>query len=156
MQQSLTGVPHNRYFEKFPKIYREKLNKFTYQRILRGGSMAAATSKMERFVSKMERFVIIVNGRKPLSTITKRSILDVAAAIYPLLILFSGRKMMQNFPEQHYKQNTSSDCICQLKLSEPTHIEIKQELSSILFHICVQVQTAVHAGTATLSEASIF
>ena len=87
--------------------------------------MAAATSKMERFVSKMERFVIIVNGRKQLSTITKRSILDVAAAIYPLLILFSGRKMMQNFPEKHYKQNISSDCICQLKLSEPTHIEIK-------------------------------
>ena len=149
MQQSLTGVPHNRYFEKFPKIYREKLNKFTYQRILRGGSMAAATSKMERFV-------IIVNGYKPLTTLTKRSILDVAAAIYPPLILFSGRKMMQNFLEQHYKQNISSDCICQLKLSEPTHIEIKQELSSILFHICVQVQTAVHAGTATLSEASIF
>ena len=80
--------------------------------------MAAATSKMERFV-------IIVNGYKPLTTLTKRSILDVAAAIYPPLILFSGRKMMQNFLEQHYKQNISSDCICQLKLSEPTHIEIK-------------------------------
>ena len=35
--------------------------------------------------SKMERFVIIVNGWKPLTIITKRSILDVAAALYPPL-----------------------------------------------------------------------
>ena len=42
--------------------------------ILRGGSRAAATSKMERFV-------IIVNGWKPLTVITKRSILDVAAVL---------------------------------------------------------------------------
>ena len=40
----------------------------------RDGSRAAATSKMERFV-------IIVNGWKPLTIITKRSILDVAAAL---------------------------------------------------------------------------
>ena len=43
----------------------------------RGGSRAAATSKMEHFV-------IILNGWK-LLTITKRSILDVAAALDPLL-----------------------------------------------------------------------
>ena len=36
----------------------------------RGGSRTTATSNMERFV-------IIVNGRKPLTIITKRSILDV-------------------------------------------------------------------------------
>ena len=35
----------------------------------------------------MERFVIIVNGWKPLTNITKRSILDVAAAIDPRLTL---------------------------------------------------------------------
>ena len=40
----------------------------------RGESRAAATSKMERFV-------IIVNGWKPLTIITKHSILDVAAAL---------------------------------------------------------------------------
>ena len=51
---------------------------FTY--ILRGGSRAAATSKMKYFV-------IIVNGWKPLTIITKRSILDVAAALDPPLIL---------------------------------------------------------------------
>ena len=35
----------------------------------------------------MERFVIIVNGWKPLTNITKRSILDVAAALDPPLTL---------------------------------------------------------------------
>ena len=44
----------------------------------RGGSRAAATSKMERFV-------IIVNGFQPLTIIIKRSILDVAAALHPPL-----------------------------------------------------------------------
>ena len=44
----------------------------------KGGSMAAATSKMERFV-------IIVNGFQPLTIITKGSILDVAAVLDPPL-----------------------------------------------------------------------
>ena len=43
---------------------------------LRGGSRTAATSKMECFV-------IIVNGWKPLTIITKYSILDVVAALDP-------------------------------------------------------------------------
>ena len=45
----------------------------------RGGSRAAATSKMEHFV-------IIVNGFQPLTIITKRSILDAAAALDPPLM----------------------------------------------------------------------
>ena len=48
--------------------------------LVRGGSRAAATSKMECFV-------IIVNGWKRLTIITKRSILDVAAALDPPLSL---------------------------------------------------------------------
>ena len=44
----------------------------------RGGSRIAATSKMERFT-------IIVNGWKPSTIITKRSILDVAAVLDPPL-----------------------------------------------------------------------
>ena len=44
----------------------------------RGGFRTAATSKMERFV-------IIVNGWKTLTIITKRSILDVAAVLDPPL-----------------------------------------------------------------------
>ena len=46
--------------------------------VFRGGSRAAATSKMKRFV-------IIVNGFQPLAIITKRSSLDVAAAQDPPL-----------------------------------------------------------------------
>ena len=42
-------------------------------------SRAAATSKMESFV-------IIVNGWKPLTVMTKHSILDVTAALDPPLI----------------------------------------------------------------------
>ena len=49
--------------------------------ITKGGSRAAATSKMERFV-------IIGNGFRPLTIITKRSILDVAAALDPPLITY--------------------------------------------------------------------
>ena len=49
-------------------------------RFIRGGSRTAATSKMECFV-------IIVNGFQPLTIITKRSILDVAAVLdSPLFI----------------------------------------------------------------------
>ena len=44
----------------------------------RGGSRTAATSKMEPFV-------IIVNGWRPLTIITKISILDVAAVLDPPL-----------------------------------------------------------------------
>ena len=44
----------------------------------RGGSRTAATSKMEHFE-------IIVNGWKPLTIITKSSILDVAAVLDPPL-----------------------------------------------------------------------
>ena len=41
----------------------------------------------------MERFVIIVNGWKPLTIITKRSILDIAPALDPpLKTLFSQNR----------------------------------------------------------------
>ena len=49
----------------------------------RGGSRAAATYKMECFV-------IIVNGFQPLTIITKRSVLDVAAALDPTLMCIEG------------------------------------------------------------------
>ena len=48
--------------------------------MFRGGSRAAATSKTECFV-------VIVNGWKPFTIITKRSILDVAAALDQPLML---------------------------------------------------------------------
>ena len=48
--------------------------------LISGGSRAAVTSKMERFVIK-------VNGFQPLTIITKRFILDVAAALNPALLI---------------------------------------------------------------------
>ena len=45
----------------------------------RGGSRTAATSKVEFFV-------IIVNGRKPLTIITRSSTLNAAAVLDPPLI----------------------------------------------------------------------
>ena len=47
--------------------------------ISRGESRVAA-------ISKMEHFMTIVNGWKPLTVITKHSILDVTAALDPPLI----------------------------------------------------------------------
>ena len=52
--------------------------------IIRGGSRAAASSKMECFV-------IIVNGWKPLTIIAKCCILDVAAVLDPPLTMFQTK-----------------------------------------------------------------
>ena len=57
---------------------------------LRGGSRAAATSKMERFV-------IIVNGRNPLTIITEHYILDVAAPLDSPLDLINFQWNIQIF-----------------------------------------------------------
>ena len=59
---------------------------YTISSITRGGSRTAETSKMERFL-------IMVNGWKPLNFITKRSILDVAAALDPPLITSISRSL---------------------------------------------------------------
>ena len=57
---------------------------------LRGGSRTATTSKMERFV-------IIVNGWKPLTIITKSSILDVAVVLDPPLNLYIFTHVRSHF-----------------------------------------------------------
>ena len=65
--------------------------------ITRGGSRTAATSKMQCFViivNGLDRFMIIVNGWKPLTIITKRSILDVAAALDPPLNLIYSNELL--------------------------------------------------------------
>ena len=59
--------------------YQDKLGKYDLARF-RGGPRTAATSKMELFM-------IIVNGWKPLTIITKSSILDVVAVLDPPLRL---------------------------------------------------------------------
>ena len=64
---------------KYSSVKSKKSYIDTVEMLNRGGSRTTTTSKMERFV-------IIVNGWKPLTIITKRSILDVAAALdAPLL-----------------------------------------------------------------------
>ena len=69
---------------------------------IRGGSRAVATSKMECFI-------IIVNGFQPLSIITKHSILDVAAALDPLLDISENcKKFSLSLVYYHfYSQQTS-------------------------------------------------
>ena len=52
---------------------------------------------MTAATSKMERFVIIVNGWKPLTIITKRSVLDVAAALDLPLVMHIKNKLFLNF-----------------------------------------------------------
>ena len=68
--------------------------------IFRGGSRTAATSKMEHFL-------IIVNGFQPLTIITKRSILDVAAVLDPLLILSPFRIFVLDHFQRSYVFYTS-------------------------------------------------
>ena len=63
------------FFNKEIQIRRYKF----FHTAARGRSRTAATSKMEHFV-------IIVNGWKPLTIITKSSILDVAAVLDPPLV----------------------------------------------------------------------
>ena len=68
----LVNVKHDSFFFVHTQALR---NLSTHTR---GGSRTATTSKMEHLV-------IILNDWKPLTVITKRSILDVAAALDPLL-----------------------------------------------------------------------
>ena len=77
--------------------------------IIRSGSRAAATSKMELCV-------IIVNDFQPLTIITKRSILDVAAVLDPPLISnFFDKIKFRNYQEQtlnHIKSDQTFAYFC--------------------------------------------
>ena len=59
---------------------------------IRGGSRTAA-------ISKMKCFVIIVNGWKPLTIITKHSILDIAAVLDPPLEIHELSKLCKLNPK---------------------------------------------------------
>ena len=71
-----TGSQGSNYSGSYKKKY--CCLKINFPVYCRGGSRTVATSKTERFV-------IIANGWKPLTIITKRSILDVSAALDPPL-----------------------------------------------------------------------
>ena len=82
--QNKKSRPTTTYFGKPQKTKKTKNSIETRRQIIvnilanRGGSWAAA-------ISKMEGFQVIVNGWKPLTIITKCSILDVAAILDPPL-----------------------------------------------------------------------
>ena len=84
-QHSFVPRKNQMYGLKFPKrwicVNCVDQNSFNFSRgfwSFRGGCRTAATSKMEHFL-------IIVNGQKPSTVITKCSILDVAAVLDPPL-----------------------------------------------------------------------
>ena len=77
----------------------------------RGGTMDVATSNMECFV-------VIVNGFKPLTIITKCSILDVAAALDPPLMNFDTLK--RETINARTKSRTKN------KITNSTQIEVKK------------------------------
>ena len=72
--------------------------------IIRGGSRAAATTKTECFV-------IIVNGWKPLTVITKHSILDAAAALGLSLIIFAKSNIFDAWQGSEYASKHYTDSL---------------------------------------------
>ena len=95
----------------------------------RGGSRAAATSKMECFA-------IIVNGWKPLTIITKSSILDVAAVLDPLLqsIAFAKLILLNSIFKKYYPFSETNLVFRKIVLI------IQNIFSSILFPMQPQVK----------------
>ena len=110
--------------------------------MLRGGSRAAATSKMERFV-------IIVNGFQPLTIITKRAILDVAAVLdLPLIFFKIGVHKNFAFTGQHLRRWCKSE-VCNLLLrKEPNKcfpLNLAKLLRTAFFKRTPQVAAADHS-----------
>ena len=87
--------------------------------MVRDGSRAAA-------ISKMEYFVIIVNGWRRLTIITKYSILDVAAALDPSLMIISLTRVMFSLPKSKIELGKVASKIAWLKTIF---------LSSFVFHL---------------------
>ena len=71
----------------------------------RGGSKTAATSKMELIV-------IVVNGWKPLTIITRSSILDVAAVLDPPLPLIFIFDLLHNSKIDKINSYFWKCCVC--------------------------------------------
>ena len=85
----------------FRKILKQRVIIFNI--VNRGGSRAAATSKMECFVTT-------VNGWKPLIIVTKHFILDVATALDPPLV--NGiRKSWKNFKAINMIKKTTKKAV---------------------------------------------
>ena len=96
-------------------------------REFRGGSRTAATSKMERFV-------IIVNGWKPSTIITKHSILDVAAALDPTLEFFK-KEIVLNLAFFKSPDNTSVRAIFPSIITVYHLVRIEFSIDAIYFSL---------------------
>ena len=100
----------------------------------RGGSRAAATSKMEHFV-------IIVNGLQPLTIITKRSILDVAAALDPPLDDYKVLRCDRN------RHGGGVACYIRNELSYNIISVFQSEIESVFFEILLPNFKPITIGT---------
>ena len=96
-------------------------------RVNRGGSRTAATSKMEHFV-------IIVNGWKPLTIITKSSILDVAIVLDPSLVKVSVRVRFILFYSK-LAPSDPRDAICSRLYFNRKNMRRKSQMSNLLVNI---------------------
>ena len=99
-------------FNRISEILFESLESFQwyddyfFQTSIRGGSRTTTTSKMEHFV-------IIVNGWKPLTIITKSSILDAAAVLDPSLYITKSFYKLGSFPYGLQTRNKKYDTCLQ-------------------------------------------
>ena len=94
----------------------------------RGGSRTAATSKMECFV-------ITVNGYKPLTIITKHSILDVAAVLDPPLGSSFLLKIHMNFCYQYAKLRSAT--------YEKIHLDLLQSFPKMKLKVHSQLSKKI-------------
>ena len=95
--------------------------------VTRGGSRAAATSKMKRFV-------IIVNGLQPLTIITKRSILDVPTALDPPLMTAVVKMWdMITFVEETQSNTADYDATLRLRLLKITFMLFSVNLDAYIY-----------------------
>ena len=138
-KQSPRVVPRKRCSENIQQTYkRTSMPKRNFNKVRDGSRTAAA--------SKMERFVIIVNGFQSLTIITKRSILDVAAALDPPLkvacnfIAITLRRGCSPVNLLHifrapFLKNTSRRLLLK-SLSDYVHsqYQIKNELKKVFFY----------------------
>ena len=116
--------------------------------MLRGESRAAATSKMEHFV-------IIVNGFQPLSIITKRSILDVAAALDPpMMITWLGVDLFRQeiFPKPNQPYSTRKmKTFLQNNLISAVVRNVQQKKSLFIQPTCIFPSFLLRATVSPLS-----
>ena len=127
--QGLKLIPHGILDQK---IITERVIYWFTLTLTRGGSRAAATSKMECFV-------IIVNGCQPLTIITKRSILNVAAALDPPLLtihclcksnqpLFVGNNVKERISRRVFQENKTHQVFAKTNIFYPSPPRYVQEM----------------------------